>query len=213
MDYLRQDGHWSVSLGDTLPSAVANLHKAQVHIYSSKPTQPVIALQPTFPGITADKTFTFAYIAVRGKEHYEACTKVIRKTQNDGKQNEETQKTPTKRKLQERRNPITPRKQAKFKTPPKKNLTRKRQANPDSWKKNIRKKLRQSGKAYTSVKGNHGPERSMRIKDCSKCKFKCSEKISEEQRQQIFNSYWNLQSHDRQGIIFVITFLKSSRQE
>ena len=38
----------------------------------------------------------------------------------------------------------------------------------------------------------------MRIKDCSKCKFKCSEKISEEQRQQIFNSYWNLQSHDRQ---------------
>ena len=198
VDYLRQDGHWSVSLGDTLPSAVANLHKAQVHIDSSKPTQPVIALQPTFPGITADKTFTFAYIAVRGKEHYEACTKVIRKTQNDGKQNEETQKTPTKRKLQERRNPITQRKQARFQTPPKKNLTRKRQANPDSWKKNTRKKLRQSGKAYTSVKGNHVPERSMRIKDCSKCKFKCSEKISEEQRQQIFNSYWNLQSHDRQ---------------
>ena len=57
-DYLRQDGHWSVSLGDTLPSAIANLHKTKVHINSSKPTQPVIALQPTFPGITADKTFT-----------------------------------------------------------------------------------------------------------------------------------------------------------
>ena len=92
VDYLRQDGHWSVSLGDTLPSAGANLYKSQVHIYSSKPTQSVIALQPTFPGITADKTFTFAYIAIRGKEHYEARTKVLRKTQNDGKQNEETQK-------------------------------------------------------------------------------------------------------------------------
>ena len=138
MDYLRQDGHWSVSLGDTLPSACANLYKAQVHIYSSKPTQSVIALQPTFLGITADKTFTFAYIAIRGKDHYEACTKVLRKTQNDDKQNEGTQKTPTKRKLQERVNPITPRKQAKFQTHRKKNLTRKRQANPDSWKNNIR---------------------------------------------------------------------------
>ena len=197
VDYLRQDGHWSVSLGDTLPSAGANLYKAQVQIYSSKPTQSVIALQPTFPGITADKTFTFAYIAIRGKEHYEACTKVLRKTQNDGKRNEATQKTATKRKLKERVNPISPRKQAKFQTPRKKNLTRKRQANPDSWK-NIIKKLRQSGKAYTSVKGDYVPERSMRIKDCSKCKFKCSEKISEEQRQQIFNSYWKLQSHDRQ---------------
>ncbi|MEW8342114.1 MAG: hypothetical protein AB2708_19895 [Candidatus Thiodiazotropha taylori] len=95
------EGNWSDSLGDTLPSAIANLYKAQVHIYFSKLTQPGIALQPTFPGITAGKTFTFAYLAVRGKEHYEACTKVLRKIQNDGKQNEETQKTPTKRKLQE----------------------------------------------------------------------------------------------------------------
>ena len=138
VDYLRQDGHWSVSLVDTLPSAGANLYKAQVHIYSSKPTQSVIALQPTFLGITADKTFTFAYIAIRGKDHYEAYTKVLRKTQMMINRMKEHKKTPTKRKLQERVNPITPRKQAKFQTPRKKNLTRKRQANPDSWKNNIR---------------------------------------------------------------------------
>ena len=93
------------------------------------------------------------------------------------------------------------------------NLTRKRQANPDSWKKNIRKKLRQSGKAFTSVKGDYVREGSMRIKDCNKCKFKCSEKISEEQRQQIFNSYWICDQMNDKGMIFVIKFLKSSRLE
>ncbi|CAC5404117.1 unnamed protein product [Mytilus coruscus] len=47
-----------------------------------------------------------------------------------------------------------PRKAPNFITPPKKKLFRKRKAMPETWKKNIRKKLRLSGKEYISVKGN-----------------------------------------------------------
>ena len=199
---LRQAGHWSVSLADLIPSAVANLFKSKVIIYSSKPSQPVLELPPTIQGINAEVTFTFAHIAMKGKEHYDACKfDKISTTSASTKQDEKRtnkQQTPNKRKAKERSHPITPRKQAKFETPPKKKLTRKRHANPDTLKKNIRKKLRQSGKAYISATGQHVPARSMKGKDCSKCKFKCSEKISEGQRQKIFDAFWNLQSHDRQ---------------
>ena len=55
---------------------------------------------------------------------------------------------------------LTPRKAAKFVTPEKKRLTRKRKAATDSWKKNIRKTLRLNGQEYTSLhSGEKVPKR------------------------------------------------------
>ncbi|MEW8548265.1 MAG: hypothetical protein AB2693_32575, partial [Candidatus Thiodiazotropha sp.] len=93
---------------------------------------------------------------------------------------------------------ITPRKQAKFQSPRKRNSVRKRKANPCAWKKNIRKTLRLTGKEYTSVAGKKVSARKVQQSSCSKCRFKCTTNVSDEQRQSIFDSYWNLNSKDRQ---------------
>lgn len=93
---------------------------------------------------------------------------------------------------------FTPRKAAKFVTPEKKQLTRKRKAATDSWKKNIRKKLRLSGQEYTSPhSGKKVPKRAVKP-PCTNCRFKCVSVFTEEDRQKIFDSFWNLGSYERQ---------------
>lgn len=72
-------------------------------------------------------------------------------------------------------------------------LSRKRKANPESWKRNKTKTLINSGKAHTTMSKskkmitakNMGPV-------CSdKCKFKCQNVFSFEERLTIFNAYWD----------------------
>ena len=82
-------------------------------------------------------------------------------------------------------------------TPPKKKLFRKRKANPSEWKNNIRKRLRITGKEYTSQSGKKVPERLLKSVDCNKCKFKCTQNITEEQRADIFQLFWSLESYER----------------
>ena len=61
-------------------------------------------------------------------------------------------------------------------------LTRKRQRDPSTWKSNVRKSLRQSGKQYTDSRGKLQPSRSVKTKkDCSKCKFKCRSSVDHPQ--------------------------------
>jgi hypothetical protein len=57
------------------------------------------------------------------------------------------------------------RKAPNFITPPKKSLFRKRKATPEIWKKNVRKKLRLTGKEYISAKGNIVQERCLKPND------------------------------------------------
>ena len=90
---------------------------------------------------------------------------------------------------------LTPRKAAKLITPEKKQLTRKRKAATDSWKKNIRKKLRLSGQEYISPhSGKKIPKRAVNP-PCTNCKFKFVSVFTEEDRQKILNSFWNLGSY------------------
>ncbi|CAH0546925.1 unnamed protein product [Brassicogethes aeneus] len=50
-----------------------------------------------------------------------------------------------------------------------------------------------SGKPYTDVKGNLKPGRELiSIKECTKCRFKCSTLISPENRKEIHKDFWNL---------------------
>ena len=93
---------------------------------------------------------------------------------------------------------ITPRKQAKFKSPKRKCLTRKRRSKPETWTRNIRKQKRQSGESYMSVSGKFIDARKLSSHSCFKCRFKCGKTMSEEERLNIFTTYWNLQSYERQ---------------
>ena len=71
------------------------------------------------------------------------------------------------------------------------------------WKRNVRKRLRNSGKSYISSSGKAVLQRQMG-KGCSdKCRYKCKEHITEENRTKLFNSYWQTGdiNHQRQFIV------------
>ena len=77
-------------------------------------------------------------------------------------------------------------------------LTRKRQRDPTSWKRNIRKKKRQSGEKYVNSHGNEQAARSVKTKkDCTKCKFKCSSIVTVEDRSAIFNEFWKMSDNEK----------------
>lgn len=77
-------------------------------------------------------------------------------------------------------------------------LTRKRKCNPSNWKRNVRKKSRQSGEEYVDSRGKKQDARSVKTKkDCSKCKFRCSANISEEDRAAIFKEFWGMVDNDK----------------
>ena len=93
---------------------------------------------------------------------------------------------------------VTSHKDARFQSPKRKDLKRKRKQNQDLWKRNVRKRNRQAGLPYISQRGKEVPERKMKSIDCSRCRFKCSENISEEERQTIFRKYWGMMDYSRQ---------------
>lgn len=82
--------------------------------------------------------------------------------------------------------------------------SRKRKRVPDEWQKKKAKRLRNTGKSYESIrkiKKSDGSierrkvkreERKMTVPCGEKCRLKCSTKISQEQRQNIFEDYWQL---------------------
>ncbi|XP_005092260.1 uncharacterized protein LOC101854391 isoform X2 [Aplysia californica] len=92
-----------------------------------------------------------------------------------------------------RKNPV-PRKRkerSKRDDKPKKKRTR----DEETWARNIRKKARAKGEAYVSVMGKPIKARSVQPVDCSKCKFNCPLRVSEEDRKVLFEKYWNLESY------------------
>ena len=59
----------------------------------------------------------------------------------------------------------------------------------EKYKKKINKI---SGLEYVNEAGKTVPGRKLKEMDCSKCKSKCSQKVTQEDRQLIFRTYWNL---------------------
>ena len=63
--------------------------------------------------------------------------------------------------------------------------SRKRMANPEHWKKNTQRRLRSEGNQYIDYKGRIQPTKAHRPCDCTRCRFKCSDKLPEEIRKAI----------------------------
>ncbi|CAG4998807.1 unnamed protein product [Parnassius apollo] len=74
---------------------------------------------------------------------------------------------------------------------------KKRIRNPAAWRKNQRAQLKNSGQEYISRTGKIIPAKEIKPPCSNKCKHKCSEHISEEQRYDIFKMYWDLSSLQR----------------
>ncbi|XP_075976955.1 uncharacterized protein LOC142977119 [Anticarsia gemmatalis] len=85
--------------------------------------------------------------------------------------------------------------------------TRRRTANPTAWVSNVRKLQHQRGEAYISRRGKFVPERQIRTtKDCLKsCKYKCSEKISDADREQIFKAFYSLNANEKRFFLLSTT--------
>lgn len=77
---------------------------------------------------------------------------------------------------------------------------KKRPCNKNEWKKNIAKRLRNTGQAYecNSKTRKEIPARRLKPPCAEKCTLKCYTKISEEERQNLFSSYWNLGNVEKQ---------------
>ncbi|VDH95527.1 Hypothetical predicted protein [Mytilus galloprovincialis] len=221
IELLRQEDSWQNNLSDTMPLAIANLLAVTVKIYSSNPDQPVVVITPSLTETYEKQEITLAYLCVPGHEHYDSVKKRVKGLQLESENeleicddldcqpstaditieysNENTSGTPSKVQILLRDDEIiTPRKQAKYQSPKKRRLTRKKIANPESWKKNIRKIKCQSGMEYVSDTGKTVKARSIKKHACSKCRFRCADKLSEDERLALFNNYWNLKSYERQ---------------
>ena len=92
-------------------------------------------------------------------------------------------------------------------------LTRKTQRNPKSWKKNIRKHLRDAGKSYISPRNKLVPAKQVvSFKDCAvACKFNCGDQLSDERRG-IFNHYSSLDKNGKTAFIASTTRAISTKR-
>ena len=225
IELLRQEDNWQNNLSDAMPLATANLLGVTVKIYSSNPDQPVVVVTPSLTETHEKQEITLGYLCVPGHEHYDSVTRraigLPSETESEleicddqdntsntaditieysnEKDDANITETPTKVKESALYNEnITPRKQAKYKSPKRKTLTRKKKANPENWKKNIRKIKCQSGLEYESTTGKTVKARGIKQHSCSKCRFNCADKVSEDEGLSLFNDYWNLKSYERQ---------------
>ena len=85
-----------------------------------------------------------------------------------------------------------------FITPPKKMRGRKRIACPEKWKRNIRKQLKLRGQQYKNSRGQNIEAKTPKVIDCTKCKLKCTDRISTEERQTVFQTFYSLENYERQ---------------
>lgn len=84
--------------------------------------------------------------------------------------------------------------------------SRKKQRQPETWKKNIAKKLREQGKKYCSQTGKIVQARKMKPVCNTECFYSCTQNFSETDRANIFQKFWALTDKDKQT--FYCKFVK-----
>ncbi|GLV38188.1 hypothetical protein CBL_12834 [Carabus blaptoides fortunei] len=89
----------------------------------------------------------------------------------------------------------------------KKKNTRKRQRNSDNWACDKRRKQYDQGLQYVSSRIKVVPAKKIKnTKDClNACIWKCAEKITNEERDEIFKEYYKLKSSKKQLFILSTT--------
>lgn len=80
-------------------------------------------------------------------------------------------------------------------------LARKRKRNVGQWKKNVRQQLRQSGKAYVSMRGKLVTAKTVSGTCGATCKMKCNFNISDEARNDMFLAFYNLTADEKRMFI------------
>ncbi|MCG8048777.1 MAG: OTU family ubiquitin thioesterase, partial [Candidatus Thiodiazotropha endolucinida] len=209
IDILGHNGIWNVEMSDVLPLATANMLQKNITIYSSRLNNPIINVVPNLgtPVETDTTNIKLAYMAVPGFEHYDSCIQIKEKRITNVQSSFETTtketevctdseipaaKTPTKGLHSSSTKCVTPRKKADYVSPKKMKQSRRKVRNVKEWKKNIRKVKRNTGQAYVSDKSKKSvAPRQVLPSSCNNCKNKCAEKVNEETRHKLFQSYYD----------------------
>ncbi|XP_052075475.1 uncharacterized protein LOC127712922 [Mytilus californianus] len=203
------DGHWNNELADFMPLALANMYNRPLRIYSSMVSNSVYDIIPDLQDTEHSQEYIkVALIAIKGQEHYDAVCHLDEVLERTSQADQSTigdcsppvmnnVRTPMTNK-RKRSTPVTPRKRANYKSPVKKQLFRKKKKNQEVWKRNVRQFNRVHGLPYTGLTGKEQAKKKMQYRDCSKCKFKCSLKITARQAGDIFATYYQLGSYEKQ---------------
>ncbi|KAK3907134.1 Pleckstrin homology domain-containing family H member 1 [Frankliniella fusca] len=80
---------------------------------------------------------------------------------------------------------------------PEKMLTRKRQRHQERWKKKMATTKLNKGEEHISVHGKLRRGRELKQPCFENCKFKCTSKVTENDRKEIFQSFWAIPTHAR----------------
>ena len=116
-----------------------------------------------------------------------------------------------KKKTEKFKAEVTPIKKAKFTSPLKKVLKRKRTPNTATWKRNITKSLKESGAEYVGSSGKTVKAKKIQNIDCTKCRYKCSEKISGNIKEQLFETFWQLSYERKKDFVCSRVYESKSR--
>ena len=76
--------------------------------------------------------------------------------------------------------------------------SRKRKSDPDSGKKNIRKRSHVSGIAHLDSNGKRKASRAPKPSNCTRYRYKCNENFDDAKRDAICKEYWELSDYTRQ---------------
>ena len=83
---------------------------------------------------------------------------------------------------------------------------RKRRRNEEAWKRNVTKRLRNSGRAYVFSRGKEIAGRAMTAGCSESCALICSTKLKEDETRSLFEEFWNTAD------FFLMDSKQSSRQ-
>ena len=90
--------------------------------------------------------------------------------------------------------------------------SRKRKRSVGKWKKVNAKHARNAGEAHISIKGKEIPARTMGAGCRVNCRYKCLEKITEDQRKEIFAQYYDLPDVNRKRDFIAQMVLNKKKQ-
>lgn len=89
--------------------------------------------------------------------------------------------------------------------------TKKKRRLPDTWKQNIRKKLRQAGQEYLSQRGKVMKAKHVKPPCVNSCFYMCTQHFSDSDRNEIFSKFWNLSDEEKNS--FYCQFVKKKNVE
>ena len=145
MEELKCNGKWTNCAADLLPLVLSNWDRKTIKIFSSLTQKPVFDITPTLCEPDQSSSIFLVYRSSEDNSipsHYGGCEKIGTQTNHDEAIRTDDELNQIDTDIENVNNTENGTTESDTRTPIK--------ATPKEWKKNIRKKLRMSGKEYIS---------------------------------------------------------------